>query len=591
MAPKSRRQLQAAGAIEKRWSPEQHSLSDEDIYCIDISTDDELSSNYSNLKERINVSDIGDIYELCKTYCSTRYLSVLIYLTLRHFNVSCRDTDAFLKDIGSYTRETSHNWSWKFLNGNFDEFINDKRGGKRGDSFYDIYPELEEEARAFAVIQCNKKAASFTAYELAQFIDNRYYEINDIQKNDLKLVRSVECCRLDLRRWGAHFDINSNRPYFEGHERSDVREHREQFVRQFLTNQDSYYTVNSDEDPSWNKQKSSRPTILICHDESTFRSGDVCRKRWFLGDSTPFFSKGRGRSVMVSDFLVQHPSGPFFQLDEQEWTKAIRKYPELLIDDGIRYVKYSATVFAHLGVDSYFDNSVILLQFERLFKLIEFKQEYQTQSIEILVDNATTHTAKSYSINDFGKNIGTNCPVSSIEYLNDNNEIETLDCYFQSGPHIGQSKGLLVIARELGIQVPSGVKLNELKVILSNHKAFQNNSKLENLAKRYNIEIKFIPKFHCELNPIEGMWCHQKQFVRKHSDQTFQRMLELIHESRENFTQKMIFLKLFRRFWRTIYAYARGQSYEEVLKLYFGDDCSSTVISHRKVTNSNLSKV
>ncbi|CAF2031848.1 unnamed protein product, partial [Rotaria magnacalcarata] len=64
MAPKSRRQLQAAGAIEKRWSPEQHSLSDEDIYCIDISTDDELSSNYSNLKERINVSDIGDIYEL-----------------------------------------------------------------------------------------------------------------------------------------------------------------------------------------------------------------------------------------------------------------------------------------------------------------------------------------------------------------------------------------------------------------------------------------------------------------------------------------------------------------------------------------------
>ncbi|CAF4933425.1 unnamed protein product, partial [Rotaria socialis] len=216
MAPKSRRQLHAANAAQKRWSPERGSSSDEDIYSMDISTDDERNLNYSNLKERINVSDIGNIYELC---------------------------------------------------------------GKRGDSFYDIYPELEEEARAFAVIECNKKAASFTAYELAQFIDNRYYEINDIQKNDLKLVRSVESCRLDLRRWGAHFDINLNRPYFEGHERSDVREHREQFVRQFLTNEDSYYTVNSDEDPSWNKQKSSRPAILICHDESTFRSGDVCRKR------------------------------------------------------------------------------------------------------------------------------------------------------------------------------------------------------------------------------------------------------------------------------------------------------------------------
>lgn len=68
-------------------------------------------------------------------------------------------------------------------------------------------------------------------------------------------------------------------------------------------------------------------------------------------------------------------------------------------------------------------------------------------------------------------------------------------------------------------------------------------------------------------------------------------MLELINESRENFTQKMIFLKLFRRFWRSIHAYAEGRSYEEVLKLFFGNNCSSTVMSHRKVTNSNLKNV
>ena len=46
----------------------------------------------------------------------------------------------------------------------------------------------------------------------------------------------------------------------------------------------------------------------------------------------------------------------------------------------------------HLGVDSYFDNSVILFQFERLFKLLEFKGEYRNHTIEILVDNATTHS-------------------------------------------------------------------------------------------------------------------------------------------------------------------------------------------------------
>ena len=155
-------------------------MSNDSVYSRDISSDDELKLNDLNLKDRIKISDIGDTYEHCKTYCNTRYLSVLIYLTLRHFNITCRDTDAYLKNMGCFSRETAHSWSDTFLNENFDEFISDKGGGRRDDSFYDIYPELEEEARAFVVIQCNEKAASFTAYELTQFIDKRYCEINEI---------------------------------------------------------------------------------------------------------------------------------------------------------------------------------------------------------------------------------------------------------------------------------------------------------------------------------------------------------------------------------------------------------------------------
>ena len=83
--------------------------------------------------------------------------------------------------------------------------------------------------------------------------------------------------------------------------------------------------------------------------------------------------------------------------------KAMQKYPELLNDNGIRYGKYSATVFAYLGVDSYFDNSVILFQYGRLFKLLELKEKYRNHTIQILVDNPTTPTAKNYSINDFGQ--------------------------------------------------------------------------------------------------------------------------------------------------------------------------------------------
>ena len=69
--------------------------------------------------------------------------------------------------------------------------------------------------------------------------------------------------------------------------------------------------------------------LILVHDESTFRSGEVSAKRWFFGKEAPFHSKGKGRSNMVSDFLVQHPSGPFFSLSETEYDKALVKYPQV----------------------------------------------------------------------------------------------------------------------------------------------------------------------------------------------------------------------------------------------------------------------
>ena len=108
------------------------------------------------------------------------------------------------------------------------------------------------------------------------------------------------------------------------------------------------------------------------------------------------------------------------------------------------------------------------------------------------------------------------------------------------------------------------------------------------IADDYNIMISFSPKFHCELNPIEGLWAHQKQYVRRRTDQTFPTMIKLIKKSRINFIEKNVAAKLIRRFWRTLVAYKRGDSYQDVLKMYFSSMCKGNVISHRQITNSNL---
>ena len=77
---------------------------------------------------------------------------MLVYLILRCYNIPYKETHAFLKDIGGLTGEVAHKWSNIFMHGSFDEFVADARGGKRGDSFYDVYSELEVEARAFSVL-------------------------------------------------------------------------------------------------------------------------------------------------------------------------------------------------------------------------------------------------------------------------------------------------------------------------------------------------------------------------------------------------------------------------------------------------------
>jgi hypothetical protein len=60
---------------------------------------------------------------------------------------------------------------------------------------------------------------------------------------------------------------------------------------------------------------------------------------------------------------------------------------------------------------------------------------------------------------------------------------------------------------------------------------------------------------NCELNPIEGLWCHSKHYVRKNNDQDYSKLNNLICESFENFKIKNVNIQLWNRFWRAIEMY------------------------------------
>ena len=63
-----------------------------------MDTDDEESS----FNEKLSLADIGDLADMCKERCGIKYVSVLLYLALRYFNVSWESIDECLKKYRLY---------------------------------------------------------------------------------------------------------------------------------------------------------------------------------------------------------------------------------------------------------------------------------------------------------------------------------------------------------------------------------------------------------------------------------------------------------------------------------------------------------
>jgi hypothetical protein len=88
----------------------------------------------------------------------------------------------------------------------------------------------------------------------------------------------------------------------KGHEREDVVAVRNDLVNYFQTNKSNYFTLSENENCSFinpfrQEDVKFSPTILVCHDESTFRSGDVSKTKWMFPGKEPLFSKGTDRKI------------------------------------------------------------------------------------------------------------------------------------------------------------------------------------------------------------------------------------------------------------------------------------------------------
>ncbi|CAM4894233.1 unnamed protein product [Rotaria socialis] len=200
MGPKSRRQRHAITTSTRYLLNRSGNNAEDDAEREEMEVDDiEYEQQPMNFTDRITSDNIADLFELCKYKCPVKYLSVLIYATLRSFGHSWENCDTFLRTIGALKAQTAHRWADVFLKGDVEEFQGENRGGKHMAEFYDYFPDLEDAAREFTIRRCSEKAADFTAIDLANFIDKEYYLTTNTSKGIPEGCREISAVGRTVR--------------------------------------------------------------------------------------------------------------------------------------------------------------------------------------------------------------------------------------------------------------------------------------------------------------------------------------------------------------------------------------------------------
>ncbi len=103
MVPPSKRRLHLSAYRQKRLSTghldsEINNNSSEEES--DMEIDDFNDEEPSNFKDKFTIGNIADLFELCRAQCPLKYLSVLLYMSLKRFGVTWKDCNGFLRNKG-----------------------------------------------------------------------------------------------------------------------------------------------------------------------------------------------------------------------------------------------------------------------------------------------------------------------------------------------------------------------------------------------------------------------------------------------------------------------------------------------------------
>ena len=264
--------------------------------------------------------------------------------------------------------------------------------------------------------------------------------------------------------------------YFDGHERADVVACRDIFLTKMVDLDKKSLTVNGN---TPELSAGEKPLIRVVHDECTYYANSSQPFFWGDGLTNVLMSKSLGASIMVSDF-VDEVSG--YVQDEQG----------------------QARLLLETNRDGYFTNDHLMAQVAQTIDI--FERVHPSATGLFLFDNTPSHRKiHDNALNADRMNVGPGGKQPKMrDTVWDGGVQKLVD-------NCGTPRGMRVVLEERGVDT-TGMKAKEMRDALKHFPDFKEQKTIleEYIEQRGHLCI-YYPKFHCELSPIERVWCQSKK--------------------------------------------------------------------------------
>ena len=216
--------------------------------------------------------------------------------------------------------------------------------------------------------------------------------------------------------------------------------------------------------------------------------------------------KSKGAGIMVSDFIDEHNG--YLRLSDDEYEHFKESHPGIK-RQARAYLEYVE------NKEGYWTSEKFMAQIEVAATIAEVKYPREEgYRLVFIFDHSSCHGAyadDALNANKMNMKPGGKQPAMRNTVWRGKE--------YSMVFNLGVPKGLLQVLKERGVD--TRMKLEDMRKELASHEDFQNEkTKIEHYLNRRGHCCMLLPKFHCEINPIERCWAQEKRYVRSHTNYT-----------------------------------------------------------------------